>query len=228
MFRFIQESISDKLIDKFQIEKPNEKQKVLSSSRDFLRKLHSTLKTNTGHLPPNFSLYEAIVCVEIACKKLEIPFARELAVQLTGNNAKEYQQAFQEVINLLNITFPVKFSELCVKFGCHGIQGTCEKLLAQYEENFKKNNPKIDLTKIDFTRPIFRVVTFYLTALHCKLKIDKKQLISESKVNERQFSDILESVKSNCNLASLLKDDKKKNKKEGEKENNKNTKKKKK
>jgi len=206
--RYVNKIITPDTISIFSFDSPKQSTQILSKSRELLRSLYTALNSSTGHLPTNFSLCESMVCIEIACKILGVAdkFSRDLAVQKTGATDKEFQSAFQEVVTLLNITFPIKFDDLCLMFGCSGIASSCEAILTQYKEGFVKKHANIDLSKTDFSKPIFKVVAFFLTATHqYKFKVDQKKLIQETKVNSVQFHDILTSMKDICNLKTEVK-----------------------
>ena len=177
-------------------------QKVITKVKDYLFGLEGALSRSAGRLSPNFSLCQIPVCVDIACKILNIPqFSRELAIKKSASSPQDYERAFQEAVNLLGVTFPIKFEDLCLSFGCSGIGAACERLLEKYQqEMMKKFEGK---SGANFSKSVFKVVAFYLVATHqFKYKVDKRKLIEETRCHSKNFEDILESMRTTCHLGS--------------------------
>lgn len=182
--------------------KGNQLNNVIVKAKEYLRGLEAAISCSAGRLPQNFSLCEIAVCVDIACKFLNISnFSRELAIKKTAANALDYDKAFNEAVNLLNVTFPIKFDDLCLTFGCSGISTACDKLLELYKQEMVKKYPKVGA---NFSKPVFKAVAFFLAATHqFKFKVDKKKLIEETRCSSSTFDDVMESMKNVCKLGQV-------------------------
>ncbi|GBG80630.1 hypothetical protein CBR_g31090 [Chara braunii] len=48
---------------------------------------------------------KAVVCLELACSELQVPFDRQKAIRLSGSSEKPYTKALQTVQNALGIRY---------------------------------------------------------------------------------------------------------------------------
>jgi hypothetical protein len=208
------EAITPADLRKIGIDKPK---KICIKANELLRMLD--VKCPMG-LPSNLGSFGAVckptVCIELACKLNSTTFSKEEAVRGCGVNMFDYQMALITIQNILKLKFPVSIQELCVHFACPGMKSTVDKLLEQYQERFieslsntstktdsKEKTATSSQKKADFSNPAFKAAAFFLSAKHCKLKVDRTKLIQFTNCNPNQFNSVCESMEKVCSFSAL-------------------------
>lgn len=134
------------------------------------------------------------VCLHLACKYCGEQFERDAAIKACGADSNIYTQAFSVVSNLLGVKLESSFTELGVKFGCEHIAAPASRILKRYQKLFLERLPPERRQYMDFSRPVFTAVAFFLTAQYYRTKIDKGKLKEVIEIDSQEFRNIYGSM----------------------------------
>ncbi|XP_020530545.1 origin of replication complex subunit 6 isoform X2 [Amborella trichopoda] len=141
---------------------------------------------------------KAVICLELAATKLQVPFDRQEGIRLSGMSEKAYTRSFNALQNGLGVKTKVDIRELGIQFGCVRLIPLTQKGLSLYKERFLAALPPSRRATADFNRPVFTAVAFYLCARKNKLKVDKLKLIELCGTSESEFSSVFTSMNDLC------------------------------
>ncbi|KAG1334479.1 origin of replication complex subunit 6 [Cocos nucifera] len=145
---------------------------------------------------------KAIICLEIAASKFQVPFDRQSAIRMGGMSEKAYMRSFNAMQNGLGVKASLDVRELGIQFGCVRLIPLVRKGLSLYKERFLSALPPSRRANTDFNRPVFTAVAFYLCAKRHKvaseLKVDKLKLIELCGTSESEFSTVSTSMNDLC------------------------------
>ncbi|GAB4839993.1 Origin of replication complex subunit 6 [Ancistrocladus abbreviatus] len=141
---------------------------------------------------------KAVICLEITANRFDVIFNRRSAIRLSGISEKAYNRSFNYLQNVLDVKSTLDVRELAVQFGCVRLIPFVRRGLALYKDRFYGSLPVSRRAAIDFTRPVFTAVAFYLCAKKHKLKVDKFKLIELCGTSESEFSSVSTSMKDLC------------------------------
>ncbi|XP_052199776.1 origin of replication complex subunit 6 [Diospyros lotus] len=141
---------------------------------------------------------KAVICLEIAAARFEVPFERQNAIKLSGMSEKAYNRSFNAMQNGLGVKNKLDVRELAIQFGCVRLIPLVQKGFSLYRDRFLKSLPASRRASADFSRPVFTAVAFYLCAKKHKLKVDKLRLIEVCGTSESEFSNVSTSMKDLC------------------------------
>ncbi|XP_024530167.1 origin of replication complex subunit 6 [Selaginella moellendorffii] len=140
----------------------------------------------------------SVLCFEIACSMMQVPFDRQKGIKLSGLSDKAYNRSLTTVQNALGIRTSLNVRELAVQFGCVRLIQAVQRVLAAYKERFLATLPEARRRSADFDRPVFTSVAFYLCARKQKLKVDKAKLMEVSSTSDPEFSNVAASMTDIC------------------------------
>lgn len=144
---------------------------IKSKAMELLRK--SMVKFPIGTTGPIES-YRHIICIEIACRLLNVSFQRKSLSQAACVSETDYQRAVTVMKNALNIdwqTIPV-MDALAIKFGTT-FKGSANELLAKYQAHLSTAPlaPTHQRTSQDISKSaVHHAAAFYLTLRQRKVK----------------------------------------------------------
>jgi hypothetical protein len=127
-------------------------------------------------------------------------------MKLSGVSQNDYISSINLVRNILDIKNLIHLPTLCKEFGCPGMSNAVERCLAMYKKRYldEMEKSKKDISRVDFSAPIYRVVAFYMTATYLKYKIDKNRLMQSTNCVPSQFKNVLASMKELCDMKNLV------------------------
>ncbi|XP_024520651.1 origin of replication complex subunit 6 [Selaginella moellendorffii] len=128
---------------------------------------------------------QSVLCFEIACSMMQVPFDRQKGIKLSGLSDKAYNRSLTTVQNALGIRTSLNVRELAT-------------FCSRYKERFLATLPEARRRSADFDHPVFISVTFYLCARKQKLKVDKAKLMEVSSTSDPEFSNVSSSEQLYC------------------------------
>ncbi|CAI8588630.1 unnamed protein product [Vicia faba] len=147
----------------------------LSDSKLLIRKAAELRRLCDVHFDSSIigvgEVAKAIICMEIAATRLGVLFDRSSAVKLSGMSERAYIRSYNSLHNGIGVKLKLDVRELAIRFGCVRIIPYVRDGLKLYKDMFLASLLAARRASADFTRPMFMVVAFYLSAKKQKLKV---------------------------------------------------------
>ncbi|XP_053688659.1 origin recognition complex subunit 6 [Sabethes cyaneus] len=126
---------------------------------------------------------KAIICVDLACSLLGLPFDAESAVKLSGLKKTAYANNRRTLEKLLDINQVIGINEICIQLGLHQAQKEATALLDSYRKYSGGANGEVD-----FTHPQYAAMALFLACKRLKIKPPKAKLIAFSHLKPTLWS----------------------------------------
>ncbi|KAL4458304.1 hypothetical protein ABPG75_013169 [Micractinium tetrahymenae] len=170
-------------------------QSVAAKAAEYARL--ATARMGPGGLG-QFELCKGAVCVELACMTLGQAVDTTLVARFSGVGEKVYRNGKAALQKVLGVSSKATARDLCIQFGCARHDQSVRAALAAFKERFVKSLPPAQQGRVDFGRPVFLAVAFYLVARKHKVQVDRMKLLSPLGVTATEFAQVCASMADLC------------------------------
>lgn len=125
-------------------------------------------------------------------------FDRTKAIKVSTISEKAYVRSSMAIKTALDLRPQVDMRHLALQFGCVRLIGSAQKTFGMYKKRFTEGLPEARRAGVDFSRPVFAAVAFYLTARKNKLKADVHELVKLCGTSEEEFGSVRASMVNLC------------------------------
>ncbi|KAL5099507.1 hypothetical protein RYX36_003834 [Vicia faba] len=179
----------------------------LSDSKLLIRKAAELRRLCDVHFDSSIigvgEVAKAIICMEIAATRLGVLFDRSSAVKLSGMSERAYIRSYNSLHNGIGVKLKLDVRELAIRFGCVRIIPYVRDGLKHYKDRFLASLLAARRASADFTRLMFMVVAFYLSAKKQKVSTSMKDLCHDVFGVAKEKKDPTE-LKTNRDLLDVL------------------------
>ena len=140
-------------------------------------------------------------CLEIAARVCKKPINRDALLKQAGVSERDrpnFSRALSHCYCLLGVRRELSVADLCAEFKCNAIKASVRQALETFKLQFWASLPEDRRPDADFSRPVFAVAAFYMTAekhKHVVKPPPKSELLRAGDVQEDDFKRILELMK---------------------------------
>lgn len=124
---------------------------------------------------------KVVLCIDISCELINIPFEETAGVKLSGLKKTSYKNNKKNLIKLLNLNKKVGIPEMILKLGVanSNVEKTAKKIFDAYKkESFES----------DLEHPQFITMSIYQACKIEKVKAPKKSFIAASNLKPNQWN----------------------------------------
>lgn len=132
------------------------------------------------HLNENF---KTLLCLDISCELLNIPFNTQQAILSAATRKKEYGNNRKMIMKVLNLDKKMDINDVILKLGILQ-SGSLEKTARKIFDQYKREKPYSD----EISHPSVVAMCVYFACKIEKVKVSKKTILAVSNLNNNQWS----------------------------------------
>jgi hypothetical protein len=171
--------------------------RLTSKSNELLRL--SFVRLPAGGLGQG-ELCRAVCCLDLAATTLQTSLDVAQLRRIVTVSDKTYRNSKTTLQKVLKLGIRTSARDLCIQFGCAGIERQVKAALDTYKAAFIESLPQgySQSIVVDFSRPVFLAAAFFATARKHKVSVDRRRLLEPLGIYPKEFSDTIQSMTRLC------------------------------
>lgn len=171
--------------------------RLASKSNELLRL--SFVRLPAGGLGQG-ELCRAVCCLDLAATTLQTSLDVAQLRRIVTVSEKTYRNSKTTLQKVLKLGIRTSARDLCIQFGCAGIERQVKTALDTYKAAFIESLPQgySQSIVVDFSRPVFLAAAFFATARKHKVSVDRRRLLEPLGIYPKEFSDTIQSMTRLC------------------------------
>lgn len=154
----------------------------------------STAKLGSAALG-SLEIARAAVCVDLACTLLDKRAGDPLLFVLrSGVTKSAYQKVRLLLQRALGVSQNVSPRELCIQFGCSGLEPMVRAILRLYKERFIAQLQEKDRAHVGFSRPVFLAAAFVLVAKKNRIRVARPKILTSLGISSEELNGVCQSM----------------------------------